>query len=269
MLSREKPVVKEFMGKDLVTVYQDVKVSKAAAAMESRNIGSVVVLDVLGPCGVFTERDLLSRVVGTGKDPESTLLGEVLSPSFPTARVDDDLETSARAMVQRRSRLMVFDGSELVGVVTSTDIVRTLEGLDYEFSVDGVVSRTVTSVLPETPIDVVVRLMSEKRIGSVLVSDDGLPADIFTERDLLRKVVARKRSLADPVSEYASSPLVTSELGTPGRKVAEVMTEHGIKRLPLTAGERIGGIVTARDVVEAFADSCRQAAPRIDWVQWN
>jgi len=263
------PLVKDFMGKSVATITQDSSVAKAIRAMDERNIGSLVVLDSLGPCGVFTERDLLSRVLGKAKDLESTTIAEVASPRFPSIDSSATLEDTATAMIEKKSRLMVFQGAVLVGMVTPTDIVRVLRGIDTDFSIMKVMSSRVVTVPPESSVEMVVGMMNEKKIGSVLVSEGGRWTGIFTERDLLRRVLAPKRGLGVTVREVATSPLVTAEPGVLGREVAGIMALHGFKRLPLTLkGEGIA-IITARDVVEAFAMASKPMAPRVDWVQWN
>lgn len=248
---------------------QDSSVDKAIKAMDEHNIGSVVVLDSLGPCGVFTERDLLSRVLSLRKDLEATVIAEVASPRFPSIDSSQNLEEAATAMIEKKSRLMVFDGAELVGMVTPTDIVRVLRGIDSDFSILKVMSSRVVTVLPETPVDVVVGIMNEKKIGSVLLTEDGRWTAIFTERDLLKRVLAQRRRLDTQVKEVASRPLVTAEPGIFGREVAGIMALHGFKRLPLSLEGEGVGIITARDVVEAFATASKPHAPRVDWVQWN
>lgn len=263
------PLAREFMGKGVVTMPQDSKVERAVRAMDEHNIGSVVVLDSLGPCGVFTERDLLSRVLARGRDPDGTILAEVGSPKFPTISSSATLEETANAMIDRKSRLMVFEGADIVGIVTPTDLVRALKDVETDFSILKVISTRVVTVAPETQVDMVVKLMDEKKIGSVLVSEDEKWTGIFTERDLLKRVLAPRRSLDTAVREVASSPLVTAEPSMLGREAAGTMAAHGFKRLPLALGEEGVGIVTARDVVEAYATSKRPRAPRVDWVQWN
>ncbi len=263
------PLARDFMGKGVVTITQDSNVSKAIKAMDEHNIGSLVVLDSLGPCGVFTERDLLSRVLGRAKDPESTKVAEVTSPKFPSIDSALTLEETAEAMIEKKSRLMVFHGAELVGMVTPTDIVRVLRGVDTEFSILKVMSSHVLTVLPETPVNDVVGIMNERKIGSVLITEDGKWTGIFTERDLLKRVLAPKRGLNIMVKEVATIPLITAEPGVLGREVAGIMALHGFKRLPLTLGGEGVAIVTARDLVEAYAMASRPRAPRVDWVQWN
>ncbi len=263
------PLVKEFMGRGVVTIMQDSKVEKAVAAMDEHNIGSVVVTDSLGPCGVFTERDLVTRVLARGMDPDSTLISEVASPKFSSIEPSRTLEEAARSMIEKKSRLMVFEGAELVGIVTPTDIIKVLKGLESDFSILKVISTHVVTVRPETPVAVAVKEMAERRTGSVLVSEDGSWTGIFTERDLLKKILARRRKLAVPLSEAATKPLITAEPGIFGREVAGLMSLHHFKRVPLVLEGEGVGIVTARDLVEAFAMANRPQAPRVDWVQWN
>ena len=260
---------KDFMGKGVVTLMQDVNVEKAIRAMDEHNIGSVVITDNMGPCGVFTERDLITRVLAMGRDPASTTIAEVATPKIPSISSSETLEETAAAMINRKSRLMVFEGSELVGIVTPTDVVRELRRVAEEFSILKVISTRVVTVLPETPMDVIVKLMDEMKIGSVLLAEDGQWNAIFTERDLLKKILAARKRLDTQVRDVASRPLVTAEPGILGREAAGLMTLHGFKRLPLTLkGEGIG-IVTARDLVEAYATSKKPLAPRVNWVQWN
>ena len=97
-LKHAGPLVRDFMGRGVVTVYQESNVQKAVQAMDEHNIGSVVVIDSLGPCGVFTERDLLSRVLARGRDPAATVISEVASPRFPAVGATTTLDDAASAI---------------------------------------------------------------------------------------------------------------------------------------------------------------------------
>jgi CBS domain-containing protein len=263
------PFARDFMGKGVIKIAHESKVDAAIKAMDEHNIGSLVVLDSLGPCGVFTERDLLSRVLAKRKDPEFTTITEVTSPKFPSINASLTLEETANAMVEKKSRLMVFEGAELAGMLTPTDLVRVLRGVETDFSILKVISTRLVTVSPETPVEEVVKLMDERKVGSVLVSEDGQWTGIFTERDLLKRILAPKRKLDMMVKEVATSPVITAEPGIFGREVAGIMAIHGFKRLPLALEGEGVGIITARDVVEAFAMANKPRALRIDWVQWN
>lgn len=262
-------LVKEFMGKGIVSVYQESLVSKAVEEMDEHDIGSVVVRNNIGPCGVFTERDLVGRVLGKGRDPETTVMAEVMSPRFPAVDATATIDDAAAAMINEKSRLMAFEGTALVGMVTPTDLVKEISETSTDFSILKVISTRMVMALPETPVDVVVDLMGKHRVGSVIISGGEEWSGIFTERDLVKKVLARKRRADAPVGEFSTSPLVVANPGILGRDAAKMMSEHGFKRLPLVLNGEGVGIVTARDVVEAFATAKKPLAPRVNWVQWN
>jgi signal-transduction protein with cAMP-binding, CBS, and nucleotidyltransferase domain len=95
--------------------------------------------------------------------------------------------------------------------------------------------------------------MGDQRIGSVIVTRKGQPAGIFTERDLLTAVLAEGKPLNTQVGDTASSPLITVPDGTSIHKAAITMAMKHIRRLPITRGKKLVGIVTARDLVEAYA----------------
>jgi CBS domain-containing protein len=252
----EEITVNDFMSKDVLTVYSHSNVRKAIEVMAENNVGSVVVIDSSGPTGVFTERDLLSKVLAKAKNRDSTLMMEVHSPLFVSIEPDATLREAARTMLRRKSRLMVFEGSDLQGIVTATDILRCVRDLSQPFGLEGVITRELVTELPETPLATVVEDMDRKRIGSVLIGEeDKRPYGIFTERDLLVKVLLKKLSLEFLVGELASVPLVTARLGIDGIQAAKVMVSKRVKRLPLTSGGNVAGIVTARDIVEAFASA--------------
>lgn len=247
--------MRDLMSGNVVTAYHHSTVSNAINMMGEKNIGSVVVVDSSGPVGVLTERDIVSKVVGKNREPDSTLVMEVLSPLYVSVTADATLLEAARLMIQKKNRLVVFEGGELIGIVTATDVVRGIHREDGTFGIKEAVTRKVVTVLPETPIDLVVRDMDEKRIGSVIVVADGMSYGIFTERDLIRRVLVPKRSLRTTVGEVVTAPLITGELGIDGRGAAKIMMENHIKRLPIFDKKRMVGIVTARDLVEAFARS--------------
>lgn len=247
--------VGDFMTKRVMTSYPHLNVMNAIKTMSENNIGSLVVVDSNGPVGIFTERNLLSDVLAKGIDPVTVLVTEVLTQLVVTINPEATLPQAAKLMINRKSRLMVHADGDLEGILTATDIVRFVQTIGPPLDLTGVISRGVVTETPETPLSTVIRDMNEKRIGSVLVTENGRPDGIFTERDLLVKVLARRRSLDDEVGQFASSPITTAPLAVDGVDAARMMVAHRIKRLPLTLGKDVAGIVTARDVVEAFARS--------------
>jgi len=169
----------------------------------------------------------------------------------------DSLEQAAKKMLTKKSRLMVFEGEDLAGIATATDIVKAVHAQGRRFDISKVISRRMTTVRPDTPVESAVMEMDRKRVGSVIVVKDGKPWGIFTERDLLLKILAPKVKLSTPVAEVATTPLTRAEMGINGKEAADIMVSKRVKRLPLFEDDIMVGIVTARDLVEAFATSSR------------
>ena len=76
-------------------------------------------------------------------------------------------------------------------------------------------------------------LMSRKEVGDVVVLEGEIPRGIVTERDFVRKVVAKKRPLDTKISDVMSKPLITIGPDEDLVKAAEVMREHNIRKLPV------------------------------------
>jgi CBS domain-containing protein len=116
--------VQDIMSREVITVEPGASVSYAAGIMSIKEIGCLVVLEKGEIAGIFTERDILSRVVAEGKDAKKTLIGEIMSKPVITADKNMDVEKAVRVMEGNKiRRLPVLEGKKLTGIVTSTDIV--------------------------------------------------------------------------------------------------------------------------------------------------
>ncbi|WP_337861814.1 CBS domain-containing protein [Nitrososphaera sp.] len=110
----------------------------------------------------------------------------------------------------------------------------------------------------KTALDAAV-MMSEKRISSIVVTKNGLPFGIVTERDIVRKVDARNRSPQDiKLEDIASHPLIVAEPGLTVEEAADLMTKNRIHKLPIVsaAGELLG-MVTITDLAAFLSPSRR------------
>jgi CBS domain-containing protein len=111
-------------GNYTATVAKNDTVLSAAREMNARRIGAVLVMDGDEVVGMFTERDILTRVVAVQADPSETLVGEVMSSPVVCCQADTDLEEVRGIMTVRRIRHMpVVDESGLAGVITSGDLM--------------------------------------------------------------------------------------------------------------------------------------------------
>ncbi len=117
-------------------------------------------------------------------------------------------------------------------------------------------SQPVLTVDSEASVAEACRLMGDKHVGSILVSRKGVANAIFTERDLLSKVLPEKKDLAKvTVGAYASSPLITVAGRTDVKEAARIMTEMKVRRLVVVQDGQPTGIFTAADLAKAAGKS--------------
>jgi CBS domain-containing protein len=247
--------VKDIMSQDVVTVTPEASMGEAAGIMGERHIGSLIVTKYETPVGIVTERDLLSKVIALGKNLRKEKVENAMSYPLITICSTAKIKEAAQMMIQKKGRLAVFDCGNLVGIVTASDLVRSLpEVPETEVKVDDFMTKRVETADEKTPVASVAKIMGEKRIGSVIITSKGEPFGIFTERDLLTTFLVKGKPLIADVGKEASSPLLTAPTGTSVHKAAITMAMKHIRRLPIASGDRLVGIVTARDLVEAYAE---------------
>jgi CBS domain-containing protein len=100
-------------------------VREAARTMSERNIGAIAVLDSGKLVGVFSERDVLSRVVADGRDPDSTLVASVMSKDIAVASPSDDVIAGLQKMHAHNCRhLPIVEDGKLLGMVSIRDLLK-------------------------------------------------------------------------------------------------------------------------------------------------
>jgi CBS domain-containing protein len=109
-------------------------VLEVAQAMVARNIGAVPVLRGGVLVGIFSERDLMKKVVAEGRDPRTTRLEEVMTEDPLTVSPDETVENCMVLMRRHGFRhLPICDGKQLLGVVSLRDLLlHDLTEKDYE-----------------------------------------------------------------------------------------------------------------------------------------
>jgi CBS domain-containing protein len=112
-------------GTNIVSVAPTATVLEAARLMNDRSVGGVLVVDDAGALlGIFTERDILRRVVAAGLPPDSTKVAEVFTRDVVTTAPDTSVDECGALMSSRRVRhLPVVDATGLHGVVTIGDLL--------------------------------------------------------------------------------------------------------------------------------------------------
>lgn len=111
----------------LVSLPPTASVQDAAKLMAEKGVGSVVIMHGDSLKGIFTERDILTRILAKSLDPNVVLLSDVMSAEVTTADINDSLESCYAKMQEKKSRhVPIVDGGKVVGMVTMRNILESL-----------------------------------------------------------------------------------------------------------------------------------------------
>jgi CBS domain-containing protein len=113
---------------------------------------------------------------------------------------------------------------------------------------DIMTKEVVTIDVNKTVFDAA-ELMSNKGVGCIIVIVQGFPVGIITERDMVKRVLAKRSSIDQKVTEVMTKTLITVEPETSLKDAARVMSTNGIRRLPVLKNNKLVGIVVATDFV--------------------
>jgi CBS domain-containing protein len=139
-------------GTYVASISRDKTVLEAAQQMNARRIGSLVIVDGDRVIGMFTERDILTRVVAAQRDPVHTTVAELMTTPVVSCCLETPIAECKQVMSSRRIRhLPVVENGNLVGIVTAGDITArelldsrgTIEYLSEYIQGPGVVSEDV------------------------------------------------------------------------------------------------------------------------------
>ncbi len=247
-------IAKDLMSKDPVTTTPETSLDEAARFMGEKHIGSLIVVSYKTPVGIVTERDLLSKVLAFGLFLKDQTVKEIMSYPLAGISLTADVKQVAKMMIKKKVRLGVFDAGTLVGVITASDLIRSLPDVpETGVIVDDFMNKAIVSEDEERSVIDVAKIMGRQRVGSVIVTRKGEPFGIFTERDLLTSFLAKGRELFTEVGPESSTPLITIRAGTSAHRAAATMALRHVRRLPVVRDDKIVGIITARDLVEVYA----------------
>jgi len=250
-LKIDELLVGNYMSEYPISVKPEISFATVVDFMAESRFSTLIVMEEEKPIpiGVFTERGIIKHVV-SGKTKDQSIKQELIQP-FVSVTPDTPIIEAARLMISKKSRVLVFaDTDKLVGTITASDMIRAFGETDKDPSLEKVISKTVYHCPFDTTILDAVKLLDEKNIGSILVTRDSLHG-IFTQRDLVR-VLAKGEDLQSSVGDYSSFPFVTAKKDILANEAAKIMSLKNIKRLGLTENNSIVGIVTARDIVDAY-----------------
>ncbi len=249
------------MTTNLTTASVVSSIQEVLEMMVAADVGRIIVTNKEVPVGIFTEKDVLKRVVNNNSDPRKSLIKEVMTSPIRAVREETHIIEAFGKMYRGKYRHLLVRGKrgKIVGIVSMRRIlglaVELGQGMSETKTLGSLVSGGALSVDESSSVYETIDLMIQRGVASIVVSAAGKPRGIFTERDVLKRVAAKGiDTKKTQVKQVMTSPLVTMA-GT--ALIGEALTEmyrRDIRNLPVIdpEGELIG-IVSMPDILQYAA----------------
>ncbi|MCL5877440.1 MAG: CBS domain-containing protein [Candidatus Bathyarchaeota archaeon] len=115
--------------------------------------------------------------------------------------------------------------------------------------VKDIMTKEVITIESNKTVFEAAELMTQKSPGCLVVVIKGFPVGILTERDIVRRIVAKRAPLDQKITEVMTKTVITVEPETSLKEAARVMSTNKIHRLPVLKQNKLVGIVAASDFV--------------------
>jgi len=115
--------------------------------------------------------------------------------------------------------------------------------------VEDVMKKNVISIDSSLSAKDAAIMMTDAKVGCLVVTKNNAPVGILTERDLVRRVVSTDKPSSTPISEIMSTPLFTAKPDYTLWELAQIMKTKSIHKIPVEKDNRLVGIITATDIV--------------------
>jgi signal-transduction protein with cAMP-binding, CBS, and nucleotidyltransferase domain len=254
MLSNQ---VKEIMTTQLTSARITETISRVVEIMVTADVGRVIITDSDVPVGIFTEKDVLKRVANTGLDLQQASIREVMTSPIQAVAEETHILDALGRMYQGNFRHLLVRGRRgtIVGIVSMRRILKIAvelgQGLSETRTVGEIMSGQVLTVDEGQPISESTELMMKKNSSAVVVTQEQRPKGIFTERDLLKRVINKVPDISKtPVREVMTTPLISMPGTTHIGEVLAEMYRRDIRNMPIRGDrEDLLGIVSMPDVL--------------------
>jgi len=206
---------------------------------------------------LFSEKRSLMEFASLFKTAYATHKGEVaildfIPPSPGRYELDFDLAADEDFSETGHKRMTSFQ--ELTLYVREG--VEPLEGMDYPhkridlMKARDIMTRPIITEDEEVLVTEIAKDMAERGVGGVVITSEGKPAGIITDRDLVSRVLLRNRRASEvKAKEIMAFPLITIEPQTSVKEACELVAKRGIKRLPVVEHDVLIGVVSIGNIL--------------------
>jgi CBS domain-containing protein len=261
-----------------------------AKAMKLLLKNNISVLPVVNKGGTFLGvimKEVLFRELVSEEDIESLTVEEMMSASVHcTVNERDSLEIAVNCMVDNNiTSLPILSKGKVVGILTRSDVIKSLcserNSINFALQAKDIMQKEVVTILNRATLREAAESMSKNNVSGLPVVDDyGVLVGVVSESDIIERPVlfdkmdhwiklesflhnnriSKDERYFEEINEYLDNPvkdvmttrLIKVTLHTPLDEIAKLMVHKKINRVPVTDGEKLLGIITRGDILQAI-----------------
>jgi signal-transduction protein with cAMP-binding, CBS, and nucleotidyltransferase domain len=250
--------VSEIMTANLTSAAISTPVFEVIQLMCAEDVGRIIITDKAVPVGIFTEKDVLRRVVHGEIDIKNTEIGKVMTSPIRAVSEETLISDAFARMYKGKYRHLLVRGrrGRIVGIVSMRRILKIAvelgQGKSETQTLGSIATAAATTIDAQATVRETIKLMADKNLSAVIVTQAGQPAGIFTERDVLKRVAAASLDRAKtPIDRVMTAPpVIMPHTALVGDALAE-MYRRDIRNMPVSgASGEIIGLVSMPDILQ-------------------
>ena len=246
----------DIMTCNILSVAATTPLQEVARIMSEARVSSLLVGTPEHSLGIITESNILRAL--RWNLPGSTPINEVMSQPLVTAFFDLDLLNARRLIEKHKIRhLVIVDRSgSTIGIVSETDFRRQLGTLAFHrlTSLEGAMDREIPMLPVATRLEDALTRMLQQASDYLLVSKDGKPVGILTERDIPRLLSQQPNASAMTLADAMSTPLHSIGMDNAVSDALETMSAKRVRHLLVTdSNGLLSGVISQHRLFEQLA----------------
>jgi CBS domain-containing protein len=250
--------VSEIMATEIISAPASSTVDEVIQQMVARDIGRIIIIRDDLPVGIFTERHVLKHIANDKLDPQRTPVEKVMTSPFRAVAQDTHIVAALGEMIKGKIRHLQVLGARdnIIGIVSMRRILEIAVELGHDLGEN----KTIGSIVSQAPLSMdesesvwdAVEMMNQRAVSAVVATAALKPVGLFTERDVLNRVVAKQLDGSKTqLKEVMTSPLITMPITALVGEVLEQMSRRDIRNMPIIGEwDQLAGLVSMPDVLQ-------------------
>ena len=250
--------VSEIMTTNLTKAPVSSTIFEVMEMMVAEDVGRIIITDDEIPVGIFTEKDVLKRVVNAQIDARKTPIKNVMTAPARAVREETHIVDAFGKMYRGKYRHLLVRGrrGKIVGIVSMRRILNLAvelgQGLNETKTLADIAAPAIVAVEQSATVFETIELMNKRSVSAVVVTAAGKPSGIFTERDVLKRVATKEINVQQtPVKQVMTAPVLTMPQSALVGDVLVEMSRRDIRNMPVSgdSGE-LSGIVSMPEILQ-------------------